>query len=394
MLGGWGGTGRRTRPSESSSSQGSERALGRPRVGTGASRYTFGIFARIVGPRGRTPGPSPSNRSKAARRIGRSARGRDADRRTKRVEAHSVSPGRGGAQDGRLSGRSSTRAIVRGSLELDRLPDPVRSWTALGPQARRLFAGGLREPVSTERLVLLHPRTWKAASFDSVRQETTRVVLDAEGHALSLSLAFDEAIGDDGLRDLERFAPRPRSTVLAELLLRSGEIVCVPISFITDGEVHCLGLDGDHDRRRRAGRNKQRRDASSTAGDRREPSTADSATDGAEDAPDLASIVPDASTSGLGALLGASRDDLHAVAEVGVRASRESALSERSQRLRAWRLETVAASMDRLADALRAARRGADGGARSAGHRLLEAYWVVDLAVRDDVVTRACSAWE
>lgn len=142
---------------------------------------------------------------------------------------------------GRLSGRASTRAVGLGPCDPLEAPT-VSRWPELSDRAFRIFGGGLTERRENEDLVVLTPASWEPAQFDPVRQESTRIVRDADGRLLTLVLPHTpETAGAITLFD--RADASALRGVLGGLRLREGRLVVEPIALYEKDRVVNLTLD-------------------------------------------------------------------------------------------------------------------------------------------------------
>ncbi len=144
---------------------------------------------------------------------------------------------------GRISGRSATRALVVGPSQPREVPGAIRAWTELAERAKRLFRAGLGERNENLELVLLVPKLWGPAFYDSLRQELVRPVADEAGRSVNLWLPFTPE-NEAGVEFLEHLDPAATFGLLGAIRLVAGQVCIQPISlYIEDRIVHLTLLD-------------------------------------------------------------------------------------------------------------------------------------------------------
>jgi hypothetical protein len=278
---------------------------------------------------------------------------------------------------GRLSGRSSTQALVVGPSRLDGLPEPCTKWSALADLAQRLFGGGLGERAENQDLVRLAPRFWGPAFYDRLRQELTRPVLDESGRAIRLWMPFTPE-NEAAIDLLERHDAATTTGLLGILRLVTGQLCVQPIALFVEGEILNLNLQKPGTPMSCAVE-----PAASGERDTDEPLHAD----------DLGESRISVSATALGRLFTTAQAELESLAESGIAARRNTdLLSSAARRLGALGLATCARPLERLLEAASGGARLADRAHQdAAAAALLRAYYVLGLAMDQEVVAAACA---
>jgi len=279
--------------------------------------------------------------------------------------------------EGRLSARSSVRAMVTGDSRPGDAVEAIRDWAKVAEHARRIFAGGLSESTENRDLVVLAPTQWLPAQFDPLTQEMTRSIVDESGRLLDLWLPFTLS-NEQGLDVLEHPEAGEARALLGAVRLVNGQVRVQPISlYLEDQTVH-VNLPGDAFGLRRR---KKRRVAASANSDSHDTDSAD------------VSLTPTA-TSPLGQLLITAQAETESIAESGVAARRDRSLLRRAlRRFEALGLTTVARPLATLLDSLANAGKLADPAERShAAGTLLKSYYIMHLAATQEALSAACAA--
>ncbi|MEM7387301.1 MAG: hypothetical protein AAF514_20375 [Verrucomicrobiota bacterium] len=146
--------------------------------------------------------------------------------------------------EGRLSGRSACRGLRSGPTTPDFFPDPIRDWSCLKEQARRIFAPGLIPGKTNDSLIWLHPREWAPAEFDPVGQRIHRPLIDDNGESLPAVLPVGaRKYQRAAAQSLADYKPSPNSQVLGRLFLHRGQPAVHPITLWTGGNPSHLTLE-------------------------------------------------------------------------------------------------------------------------------------------------------
>jgi SWIM zinc finger len=272
---------------------------------------------------------------------------------------------------GRLSARSSTRALVLGPSNPSAVPG-FDQWSEIAPRAQRLFGGGLGGPLQQDEVVFLHPQVWAPPQFDQVRQELVRFLIDKTGRALPLVLPHtsftEEAIGV--LEQYQPTAPRP---VLGLLRLDADRLSVEPIAFYVDNDIFNFTLDVNVDPKKTA-----------------QPAPAAEEEEEDEETEEIP-IAP--SSSPLGQLLARSAEQLESVAEGGLRSVRNiDTLRNLVHQADGVGLASLSRPIARLADQLDQIRKSVETDPTIAAGTLLRAYYVVSFAAAQEAVTGATAA--
>ncbi len=286
---------------------------------------------------------------------------------------------------GRLSGRSSTQAIVLGSTQPRDVPVMITNWTQLAERAQRAFGCGLAERRENADLVLLAPTSWGPPHYDTLRQALVRPVADEDGRLVNLWLPFTDE-NAAGIDFLEQNLPTAAYGLLGAVRLVSGQICVEPISlYLTDQFVHLTLLPS---KPRRGKKPKKAKPGAPVAG----PAPDIEAGNGS-DGDDPGRLVPSASiTTPLGRILVTVHAELEALVEGGIAAQRNvDLLQSAHKRLEVLGLTTCARSLGIVLQSLQAAPgRGEAEAWNNAAGALLHAYYVTQLASDFEVISVAC----
>jgi uncharacterized Zn finger protein len=294
---------------------------------------------------------------------------------------------------GRLSGRSSTQALVLGATQPRDVPAMLTKWTQLAERAQRAFGCGLAERRENADLVLLAPMSWGPPHYDTLRQALVRPVADEVGRLVNLWLPFSTE-NAAGIDFLEQNLPTAAYGLLGAVRLVSGQVCIEPISlYAADKFVH-LTLLPAKPRRGGAGRGKKAKKAKSGGP---EPTPDSQVSDGlgadGMGADGTGLQIPSVSiTTPLGRILVTVHAELEALVEGGIAAQRNvDLLQSAHKRLEVLGLTTCARSLGILLQALRAAPgRGEAEAWNHAAGALLHAYYVTQLASDFEVISVAC----
>jgi hypothetical protein len=277
---------------------------------------------------------------------------------------------------GRLSGRASTRALVLGTSRWDTLPEPCAKWSALGELAQQLFGGGLRDRTENQDLVRLAPKVWGPVFYDPLRQELTRPVLDELGRVIRLWLPFTPE-NEAAVNLLEHHDPTATTGLLGALRLVAGQLCVQPISLFVDGQVLNLNL--------------QKLGTPVPRGAQPEAST-----DGGDDvldAGDAGESRASSAATALGRLFSTAQAELESLAEGGITARRDTdLLASAARRFEMLGVSTCARPLERFLQAVsNSASLAETSHQNGAAAALLSAYYVLRLAMDQEVVTAACA---
>jgi hypothetical protein len=278
---------------------------------------------------------------------------------------------------GRLSGRSSTQALVVGPSRLDTLPTPCAQWSALAELAQQLFGGGLRDHTENQDLVRLAPKAWGPAFYDPLRQELTRPLLDESGCAISLWLPFTPE-NEAAVDSLERHDATATTGLLGALRLVAGRLCVQPIALFIDGKVENLNL--------------QKPGTPTSRGAKPGASNACDA-DEQPDADDAGESRASSAATALGRLFSTAQAELESFAEGGIAARRNTdLLASAAKRFELLGLATCARPLERLLATISSGARLAEvSHQNTAAAALLRAYYVLRLAMDQEVVAAACA---
>lgn len=288
---------------------------------------------------------------------------------------------------GRISGRSATRALMVGPSQPREAPGAITAWSELSQRAKRLFGGGLGERLENLELVLLVPKAWGPAFYDTLRQELVRPVVDEAGRTVNLWLPFTPE-NEAGIELLEHHDAAATFGLLGAVRLVAGQVCVQPISlYVEDRIVHLTLLEAKPApvaaRPARKAAAKTGRVSAEQQADNEEETVA-----GEEDeaAPQAAVTTP------LGRILVTVQAELEALVEGGIAARRDvQLLRSATKRLEALGLTACSRPLAATLDSLEtAARRGDPGTWNEAAGRLLHAYYVIQLAADHEMIDIAC----
>ncbi len=283
---------------------------------------------------------------------------------------------------GRISGRSSTRALLVGPSRVEELPETFIHWSDIAARAKRLFSGGLSERTENHELAVLAPKSWGPASYDPLRQELTRAIFDQEGRPVELWLPFTPE-NEPAIQRLEQHGPESTRGLLGAIRLVSGRICVQPISLFVDEQIINLNLD------------KAAAVSQQNAGPQLDEQAASpgAESDEALDEDEAGDLVQAAGTSPLGRCLIAAQAELEAIAESGTAVRRDlELLRGAAKRFAALGLSACSRPLDRLLESVSVAGRLTDPEARhEAAGRVLHAYFVHRLAADQETVALACA---
>jgi hypothetical protein len=282
---------------------------------------------------------------------------------------------------GRISGRPSTRAIVTGPSNPGEVPGAITRWSALAERARQLFGGRLGDRTENQELVLLVPKVWGPAFYDSLRQELVRPLLDEQGRAIDLWLPFTEQ-NETAVQILEKHDPAKTAGLLGALRLVAGRICVQPISLFAGEGIINLNLETiDTAATRKVAKDKietgeTEAEIDDVVGDDRE-----------EDLKQSGSATP------LGRFLITAQAEVEALAESGIAVRHNpELLTGAARRLEALGLTSCTVPLLRLVEALSRSANLAETEARDyAAGTLLHAYYVLRLAADHEIVAAACA---
>jgi hypothetical protein len=270
---------------------------------------------------------------------------------------------------GRLSGRSSTRALLLGQTDPARVPVAITRWSELAERATRLFAAGLQEYSEQDEVLLLSPKQWGPAQFDPIRQELVRYLLDGDGRLLPLILPHTPE-NAEAIRVLERHDPAMTHSLLGLLRLQGDLLSVEPIALHADGKIINLTLDG----------------VSSPDPALAQPSAA--AVEENDDTPEEVTSVE--SSSPVGALLTTIAEKLESLSESGVLAVSECETLQRlATHAGSLGLESCSGPLLRLVEQLERLRKTVHADPADAAQSLLRAHYVVRYAAAQQAVTAA-----
>lgn len=279
-------------------------------------------------------------------------------------------------RQGRLSGRSSTRAFITGTADPSRVP-AINRWPDLVERATHLF-GGFQDRDERDAIVLLSPSTWGLAQFDAVRQELVRPVLDVDGRPLPLVLRQTPE-NLVAIRTMESLDAREIRSVLGLLQFDEGRLVVEPIATHDASGVKSLTLDADHGRIVR----------SSPV-----PSSEESELDVVEDAEDELEVEspPRRPLSRVGGLIDRLASELETIGEVGFAAFRRiRELRASIAGAEALGLSACARSSARVVEFLERQRQGESIDEAEGARALLHAYYVARTALTQEALAVASS---
>ncbi len=268
---------------------------------------------------------------------------------------------------GRLSGRSSTRAMILGDTKPTEIPGPVSRWTELVDRARRLFGGGLQEHSEQDEIVYLEPKGWSLAQFDSIRQELIRSVFDCEGRLLPLVLPFTPQT-QEAVKTLEKHDPTQTFGLLGIFRLSAARLAVEPIALYENKRIVNLSLD------------------SAVAAVSSGPVVTEESEE--KELEEIGETA--ASATGLGLLLTRMAEELESLSEGGLLAGPKV----ESLRMLAAQADSVgvascARCLTRLADQLEQVRKSVGANPAAAAETLLQAHYVIRFAAAQEAIATA-----
>ncbi|PWT80049.1 MAG: hypothetical protein C5B58_12395 [Acidobacteria bacterium] len=281
---------------------------------------------------------------------------------------------------GRVSGRPSTGALVLGPTLIGQVPKAITDWSEIASRCRRLFGSGLSENSENLQLAILLPDRWLPATYDPVRQELTRPILDQRGRSIQLWLPFT-AENESAIEYLERHDPASTRGLLGSIRFVSGRVLIQPISLFLEDRVVSVNLDSAETKPTAA-------NAPDGAGDEEQDL---GGLDPLDDQADAGVAV--AGTTAIGRLLMAAQAEIESIAESGTGLRRDlGLLSGTAGRFEALGLATCAKPLAQLVQLL--TRSAGDLGTRDeAAGRLLWSYYLLQLAATQETIATACSAF-
>lgn len=310
---------------------------------------------------------------------------------------------------GRLSARAGTLAYMLGATPTgrwrDTIPAAVSRWSDLVPRIRRQFGGGLTLPPENGELVALLPTAWGPSEYDATRQQWRRLVVDEAGRVLPLWLPFtpEHAASIDYL---ERRQFVGTCGVFGALRIVGGQVVVQPISLLTDERIVSLNLDDDVLGKKGAasiGLAPRPTAAATPAAARspgQSPSPADDPVAGEEESAvgddcEAPARIAGTTSSGLSRAVISAMAELEAIAESGVLAGgRDERLAELAARLASLGLSACAAALRDVYERLERRAQLAEASAQqAAAYALLRAYYVLGLAVDQELLTALTASY-
>jgi hypothetical protein len=289
---------------------------------------------------------------------------------------------------GRLSGRSATRALVVGPSQPRETPCTVKSWTDLADRARRFFGAGLGERNENHELVLVTPKRWGPAFYDTLRQELIRPVADEAGRTVNLWLPFTPE-NEAGVEFLEQFDPGSAFGLLGAIRLVAGQVCVQPISiYVEDRIVHLTLLDPKQASATMKPATKAKSAKPAGNSPPQEVEEEDETIGGEEEA----GVPQFAVTTSLGRILVTIQAELESLVEGGIAARRNlDLLWSAAKRLDALGLTACARPLGSVLQALETAGQSqAPDAWNAAAGRLLHTYYVTRLAADYEMIDIAC----
>ena len=237
-------------------------------------------------------------------------------------------------RNGRISGRSSTLAVLTRSRSLDEHDFVVDDWAAVIDRLQNLNRGGLQQPPPHAELLVLQPAKWEQPLYDDVRQELRWDVYDKKGRRLTCRIPFQSASKKiDTFEALSQSELAERSAAfLGKLVLRDRRLFVEPISVYVGEDTINLGLDR---------RGAKKRSSGQAVG------------------PEEVTTAP--SGSGVSRLLDATLACFELLAERGTKAASRRELEQMDQLAKRYRdlgLNTIATALSELKESNCAGRRG------------------------------------
>jgi hypothetical protein len=145
---------------------------------------------------------------------------------------------------GRLSLSESTTARIFGLAQWPEFSGrEYDCWSGLQAAIQADASGvGLAEPDPHAGYVVLRPRKWLHAKFDSTTQELYRQIVDENGDLLSLCVPYS-SLASHAIERLEALRPGPDAKLLARVQRIRSRLVVRPISLLQQGRADNLFLD-------------------------------------------------------------------------------------------------------------------------------------------------------
>jgi hypothetical protein len=280
---------------------------------------------------------------------------------------------------GRISGRPATRAIITGPSKPAEVPGAITKWSALAERAKQLFGGRLGAVTENLEMVLLVPKVWGPAFYDTLRQELIRPVVDDEGRTINLWLPFT-AQNESAVEILERHDLANTFGLLGALRLVAGRICVQPISLFVGEEIVNLNLEPS---------SKSPGPARSEIRGTANESEIDEVVAGDAEG----TLVQTGSATPLGRFLITAQAEVEALAESGIAVRHNSELlTSAARRLEGLGLSSCGNPIQRLLQALASPARLMEPEARDAASgALLHASYVLRLAADHETVAAACA---
>jgi hypothetical protein len=288
---------------------------------------------------------------------------------------------------GRISGRSATRALVVGPSQPRNVPVAIAAWSELAERAKRIFGSALGERHENSEIVLLAPRAWGPPLYDTLRQELVRPMADEAGRNVNLWLPFTPE-NEAGVEFLERHDPSDTHGLLGAMRLVAGQICVQPISlYVEDRIVHLTLLDP-----KGASAAKTAKKASGAKAAAGSSSQAAEVEDELVAGEDEETVSQAAATTPLSRILITVQAELEALIEGGIAARRSvDLLHSAAKRLDALGLTACARPLAATLQALdAAAQRGEPAAWNTAAGWLLRAYYATRLAADFEMIEIAC----
>jgi hypothetical protein len=251
----------------------------------------------------------------------------------------------------------------------------------LAERAKQLFGGRLQERTENLEIVLLVPKVWGPAAYDTLRQELVRPLLDEEGRAIELWLPFTE-LNETAVEILEKHDPASTFGLLGALRLVAGRICVQPISLFAGDAIVNLNLE------QRSALAGGAAPSGQAAVREKEPERDEVlGGDGEEE------LMASGSATPLGRFLITAQAEVEALAESGIAVRHDSELlTGAARRLEGLGLTSCAVPILRLVEAVSRSSKLAEGEGRDyAARTLLHAAYVLRLAADHETVAAACA---
>jgi hypothetical protein len=276
---------------------------------------------------------------------------------------------------GRISGRPGTRALIVAPTSWRDVPGQIALWSDLRDCVLKVFGGSLADRPANGDLVLLMPKVWGPAGYDSLRQELVRLIFDEQGRTLELWLPFTPE-NETAIELLERHDASQTQGLLAALRLVAGRVRVQPISLFDGDKTIHLNLHQPA-----VGQVTTIIAAAAEAAEEEQLATEEE------------SLAAAGSATPLGRLLTTAQAELEGLAESGVAARRErDLLINIGKRMEALGLLACAAPVKRLAEGLVSSAKLADAEHRGlVAGELLRCYYVLRLAADEETLAAACA---